>query len=119
MEELKRLESERKKQLKIVDIERADLQQFVKVVPDWSKEFMDANTSTKKMLLASIIDKIIVKNDDITIKFKISLNNFKIDTDSTSHILSSEKNGQIESGVGEPLPEKVHQPTTPYILCLK
>ena len=118
VEELKKLEKEKKQQLKIVDVEKADLQQFVKVVPNWSMEFMNADIATKKMLLASVIDKIIVKNDDITIKFKISLDNFKNDTDETNHILSSENKELIKSGVGEPLPEKVHHPTTPYTPCL-
>ena len=102
-----------------MNIEKADLQQFVKVVPNWSMEFMNADIATKKMLLASVIDKIIVKNDDIIIKFKISLDNFKNDSVSTKHILSSENNEPIESGVGEPLPEKVHHPTTLYTPCLK
>ena len=48
VEELKKLEKEKKQQLKIVDVEKADLQQFVKVVPNWSMEFMNADIATKK-----------------------------------------------------------------------
>ena len=112
VEELKRLEKEKKKQLKIMDIEKTDLQQFVKVVPNWSKEFMDADTATKKMLLASVIDKIIVKKDDITIKFKISLDNFKTDTNTEKTEVALEN---METSGDNLLLEKVHQPTIPYI----
>ena len=116
VEELKELEKEKKKQLKIMDVEKADLQQFVKVVPNWSMEFMNADTATKKMLLASVIDKIIVKNDDITIKFKISLDNFKTDTNTEKTEVALEN---METSGDNLLLEKVHHPTTLYILCLK
>lgn len=53
-----------------------DLEKFISVIPNWREEFEHADIPTKKMLLASLIDRIEVKDMDIRIKFKIRLENF-------------------------------------------
>ena len=49
---------------------------FVEAMPKWNEIFSQADLQTKQMILSTLIDKIIVKDDDITIKFKIRLDNF-------------------------------------------
>lgn len=49
----------------------SDMERFITIVPNWKEEFQSADTQTKKMLLSSLIDKIEVKDGDISIKFKI------------------------------------------------
>ncbi len=78
------------KQTRITD---TDLEQFIAKVPNWKEEFQNADTPTKKMLLASLIDKIEVKDGDIKMKFKIRLDDYLV-------------------------PETIGSPTTPYTPCL-
>lgn len=40
-------------------------------LPDWKKEFQNSDTAAKQMLLFHLIEKIIVKDNDITINLKI------------------------------------------------
>ncbi len=40
-------------------------------LPDWKKEFQNSDTAAKQMLLFYLIEKIIVKDNDITINLKI------------------------------------------------
>lgn len=54
-------------------IQQEDMQKFVDKAPNWKEEFKNADVPTKQMLLSTIIDRIIVKTDDINIKFKIRL----------------------------------------------
>ena len=49
---------------------------FVEAMTKWNEIFSQADVQTKQMILSTLIDKIIVKDDDITIKFKIRLDNF-------------------------------------------
>ena len=53
-----------------------DLEKFISVIPNWKEEFQNADIATKKMLLSSLIDSIVVKDMDIRIKFKIRLEDF-------------------------------------------
>ena len=53
-----------------------ELMTFVEAMPKWNEIFSQADVKTKQMILSTLIDKIIVKDDDITIKFKIRLDNF-------------------------------------------
>lgn len=53
-----------------------DLEKFISFIPNWKEEFENVDIPTKKMLLASLIDKIEVKEMDIRIKFKIRLEDF-------------------------------------------
>lgn len=63
-------------ELRAVDLQDEELQQFVQHVPNWEEVYTNAEPPEKKMILAALIDKIIVKDDDITIRFKINLDKF-------------------------------------------
>lgn len=58
------------KQAELIDM---DLKSFIAKVPNWKEEFRDADMPTKRMLLASLLDRIEVKAGDIRIKFKIRM----------------------------------------------
>ena len=47
---------------------------------DWTKLFEDTDPATGKMLLAALIDKIIVKDRDIVVRFKFRLDDL-VDSD--------------------------------------
>lgn len=79
-----------------------DMERFIGRVPNWKEEFQNADIQTKQMLLAAIIDKIIVMDGDIHIKFKIWLGD---DTDGVA--------------LENLLLETIGSPTTPYIPCSK
>jgi len=64
------------KQLEEISLQSNELMTFVEAMPKWNKIFSQADVQTKQMILSTLIDKIIVKDDDITIKFKIRLDNF-------------------------------------------
>lgn len=64
------------KQLEEISLQSNELITFVEAMPKWNEIFSQADVQTKQMILSTLIDKIIVKDDDITIKFKIRLDNF-------------------------------------------
>ena len=57
-------------------VHKEDLQSLICNAPNWKEEFHNADVSTKQMLLSTIIDKIVVKENEINIKFKIRLDSF-------------------------------------------
>ena len=57
-------------------VQSNELLAYVDAMPKWSEIFKDSDIQTKQMILSTLIDKIIVKDDDITIKFKIRLDDF-------------------------------------------
>ena len=63
-------------QLDEVSVQSNELLAYVDAMPKWSGIFKVSDIQTKQMILSTLIDKIIVKDDDITIKFKIRLDNF-------------------------------------------
>lgn len=63
-------------QLDEVSVQSNELLAYLDAMPKWSEIFKSADIQTKQMILSTLIDKIIVKDDDITIKFKIRLDNF-------------------------------------------
>lgn len=63
-------------ELSAVDIQDEELKQFINHIPNWEELYTNAEIPEKQMILASLIDKIIVKDDDITIRFKINIENF-------------------------------------------
>lgn len=50
--------------------------QFPEKTPDWGEVFQNADTALKQMFLFSLIEKITVKNDAVTIAFKVRLDTF-------------------------------------------
>jgi hypothetical protein len=74
--ELEQTKGRLQKQVQDVVLKKEELEQFVSIMPKWDEVFAEADAATKQMLLSSLIDKIIVKDDDITIRFKIRLDDF-------------------------------------------
>lgn len=59
--------------------QRDDIEQFIHIVPDWKEIFTEADPQTRQMLLSTMIDRIEVTDDNITIRFKIQLDHFMDD----------------------------------------
>ena len=62
------------------DVKLEQLLQVKKLIPDWKKEFQNSSQEKKKMMLSGIIDLIIVNDNDIEIKLKMSLEDFIVDS---------------------------------------
>lgn len=63
-------------EIKKKEIELEQLLKVKSLIPDWKKEFKKSSQEKKKIMLSSIIDLIIVNNDDIEIKLKMNLDDF-------------------------------------------
>ena len=71
--ELGKVKNRLKVQLEEISIKLEDMRQFMELIPNWRELFEESDVSTKRMLLSALIDRIIVTDDEINIKFKISL----------------------------------------------
>lgn len=71
--ELEKVKNRLKAQLEEISIKLEDMRQFMELIPNWRELFEESDVSTKRMLLSALIDRIIVTDDEINIKFKISL----------------------------------------------
>ena len=80
LKDLSSLEIKERAKLKHVTIQSEEMKDFIDKLPNWKKEFHNADIATKHMILASLIDRIEVKDNDIKIKFKIRLENFLPET---------------------------------------
>lgn len=80
---------------KNVEISNKDFDEFQKLIPSWEKIFNEVDKQTKRVLINKIVDKIIITNEKINIKFKI-----KLDYSLSQHGMSD------------------HSDTIPYIPCL-
>lgn len=58
---------------KNVEISNKDFDEFQKLIPSWEKIFNEVDKQTKRVLINKIVDKIIITNEKINIKFKIKL----------------------------------------------
>lgn len=65
-----------KKQLEEISVQSEEMKLFIDLMPKWSELFQESNTQTKQMLISTLVDKIIVKDEEITIKFKIRLEDY-------------------------------------------
>lgn len=74
--ELQNEEKKVREKLKQTEVANSDLEKFITRIPNWKEEFQNADIPTKQMLLASLIDRIEVMDDNIRIKFKIRLDDF-------------------------------------------
>jgi DNA invertase Pin-like site-specific DNA recombinase len=61
-------------------ISNVDVDKFIGLVPNWREVFASADIATKRMLLSSIIDRIDVGDGDISIKFKIRLDDLLLES---------------------------------------
>lgn len=71
--EIENTKNSLKEQLEQVSVKKEELEQFITRMPNWSELFKEADLQTKQMLLSTLVDKIIVKDEEITIRFKIRL----------------------------------------------
>lgn len=62
-----------KEQLEEIAIKSEDMNQFMELIPNWRELFEESDVRTKRMLLSALIDQIVVKDEEIHIKFKISV----------------------------------------------
>ena len=76
LDKLAEQENQIQSQVKQYQVASKDLEKFISIIPNWREEFESADIPTKKMLLASLIDRIEVKDLDIRIKFKIRLEDY-------------------------------------------
>jgi hypothetical protein len=75
-----------------MQIENKDFDDIYKMIPTWEKVFNDTDKATKRVLINKIVDKIIITKENITIKFKINLEEciqprISEHHDTTKHIL--------------------------------
>ena len=73
---------EREAEIRLQETEESDgsNERDPSAVLDWGEEFLHADTATKRMILSSFIDKIIVKNEEIVIKLKVKSDGFCAET---------------------------------------
>ena len=114
VERLSRMIAEKEKELAELEQDRLRLQEqiaqasityeefskFLDIAPNWKQVFKESDIPTKRMLLASLIERIDVKDEDISIKFRIRIEDF-----------------EKHSGDGEKILETVGSDTTLYTLC--
>lgn len=93
--------------------QREDIEQFIHIVPDWKEIFSGADPQTKQMLLSTMIDRIEVTNDNITLRFKIQLDNFMEDATMKQGIYDTVENPENKGN--STVPKTIGSPTTPYI----
>lgn len=60
-----------KRQLEEISVHSEEMKQLIDLMPKWSELFQESDTQTKQMVLSALVDRIIVKEEEITIKFKI------------------------------------------------
>ena len=85
-EKLKSYEQEQfkiKKEMEQTNIAYDDLVKFIDIAPNWKQVFREADIPTKRMLLASLIERIDVTDENINIKFRIRLDDFIRDSESS------------------------------------
>lgn len=58
-------------------LESEDLQKIIGIVPNWRKEFTEADIRIKRMMLYTIIERIEVKDKEMEIKFKLDIDRFR------------------------------------------
>lgn len=82
-----RKQKEKQKELSAVILEKEEFLQESSVsyqdwddirknIPTWQEVFLNADASTKRVLVNKLIDKIYVKKDEVVIRFKIDLSEF-------------------------------------------
>jgi site-specific DNA recombinase len=76
LKELKELLEEAKQELESKKVELFELEDLQKYIPVWRDVFEKATTEKKKMMLATVIERILVKKEEVEITFKINMNQF-------------------------------------------
>lgn len=78
--ELRRGSLRLQEQMEQTNITHDEFSKFIDIAPNWKQVFDEADVLTKRMLLASLIERIDVKGEDISIKFRIRLEDFMVDS---------------------------------------
>lgn len=74
--ELKVLVVEAKQELDSKKVELHEVEELKANIPIWRKVFENASTEKKKMMLATVIERVVVYKDNVEITFKININQF-------------------------------------------
>lgn len=64
---------EYEEQYKNMEIEENDWKKIYSILPSWKEVFQNASKEKKRVLINQIIEKIIITNEEITIKFRINI----------------------------------------------
>ncbi|WP_240672277.1 hypothetical protein [Anoxybacillus flavithermus] len=66
-------------------VELSEMEELQRYIPVWREVFEKVSVEKKKMMLSTVIDKIVVFRDRVEITFKISLNRFLVNEGSHSN----------------------------------
>lgn len=78
-EKIKKLKEELheyEEKYKNMKIEQGDWESIRSIIPTWKDVFLNANKEKKRVLINQIVDKIMITNEEITIKFKINIEGY-------------------------------------------
>ena len=70
-----------------LELTYGDLERFASIAPDRKQVFGKADVQTKRMLLASLVERIDVKDENSSIKFRIRMEDFIRETIDSGTIL--------------------------------
>lgn len=72
----KRIVEERKAELDAMKVSMDDWESIRSKIPTWQDVFWNADTTTKRVLVNKLIERIDITKDSVNIRFKINLNDF-------------------------------------------
>ena len=72
----KRIVEERKAELDAMKVSMDDWENIRSKIPTWQDVFWNADTTTKRVLVNKLIERIDITKDSVNIRFKINLNDF-------------------------------------------
>lgn len=72
----KRIVEERKAELDAMKVSMDDWENIRSKIPTWQDVFWNADTTTKRVLVNKLIERIDITKDSVNIRFKINLNGF-------------------------------------------
>ena len=72
----KRIVEERKAELDAMKVSMDDWENIRNKIPTWQDVFWNADTTTKRVLVNKLIERIDITKDSVNIRFKINLNDF-------------------------------------------
>ena len=72
----KRIVEERKAELDAMKVSMDDWENIRNKIPTWQDVFWNADTTTKRVLVNKMIERIDITKDSVNIRFKINLNDF-------------------------------------------
>ncbi|UGB29946.1 recombinase family protein [Metabacillus sp. B2-18] len=76
VKELNKLVEEAQQELDSKKIELHEVEELKKHIPIWREVFENASSEKKKMMLSTVIERVVVYKDNVEITFKININQF-------------------------------------------